>query len=668
MRYFLLGASLLAACNVSDAKPKASAGSAAAAAPDPWASKTSAPVVDPKDPDLAQLVELATSGPGGGQYPQADAVVAVDRDDITFAADRRVTRHHKSIVKLIDAQRGKEKFADVHIPYDTKRQDLTIEVARTVNADGVPHVAAGSEISDIVPPQLSDATVYSDVRERVISFPAVDKGSVIELVYTLVSRPGPDSALGGEQLLATWDPVLDRTVTITAPAGVKPALSVQGSDLAAVESNTSVGHTWTYHLANQPDRHPEMGQPSDAAVLPRVVYAFNPGWRQITTSLADHFLAAAVPTPLPTSVKAQADALVAGAADDTAKAQRLFAFVSHDIRTIEMPLGWAGYTPNAPDVVLAQRYADNRDKVALLLALCSAEGITGQPVFVRTGKVPVIASVPTVAQFDRILVTLTIKGSEVWLDPTDEHGQYDVAFPGQDNLALALVRGGSELAMRKALAPSTSVAHTSERLALAANGDLDANYTYALTGTYADRASAELQPKRGELLGQFFAEEAASLAASAVDKGHHVGDLLSVAGPLEITHHVFVPGYVVTQGNYRVIELPPISLSLASETPGVGTNERRSPLLVGTPRTEIEDVTFSVPAGWKVSYAPDKLEASVDGAKYSTKCETNAQVVTCHNELQLDQVLITPAQYPALQQAFAKLAGYERHIVVLVRG
>ena len=191
MRKFLYLAVLVAACNSNKATTKQAPAQAAAA--DPWAKKDVKPS-DVKDPDLARLIDLAQNGPGTDKYPQADAYVDLERDDIKLAADGTITHHHKSIAKLFDAQRGKEKFADVHVPFDQKRQTLKIDVARTVNDDGLAHAASPEEIGDIVPAYLSDATTYSDVRERVVSFPAVDKGSVVELEYTRTTRPTPDSS------------------------------------------------------------------------------------------------------------------------------------------------------------------------------------------------------------------------------------------------------------------------------------------------------------------------------------------------------------------------------------------------------------------------------------------------------------------------------------------
>ncbi len=321
-KHIYLAILAIAACKSSDASKSAPApAKAEAATADPWSKKA----VDPKaikDPDLAMMTELAQNGPDAKAYPQADALVALDRDDVTLKPDGTITTHHKSIVKLLDAQRGKEKFADVHIPFDSKRQTLTIDLARTVNSDGESHAASPEEIGDIVPARLADATIYSDVRERVVSFPAVDKGSVVELEYTRTTKATPDSPLGGEQMLGQWDPVLDRTVTITAPAGTTPNLAVEGIKLAATESTTGDTKTWTFHVEKQPDQHPEHGAPPDAAVLPRLVFGFQPSWDKVLEPIATRFLAAAVPQPTPVAVKQEADQLVAGATTDADKATR----------------------------------------------------------------------------------------------------------------------------------------------------------------------------------------------------------------------------------------------------------------------------------------------------------------------------------------------------------
>lgn len=625
-----------------------------------------APKVAPVDPDLARLVALAQGGPTLRDYPQADAVVALDRDDITLQKDGTVVEHHHSIVKLLDAQRGKRKYADVHIRYDKKRQTLRLDTARTVNADGVPHSAEADEIGDIVPPSVAGATIYSGVRERVVSFPAVDEGSVLELDFTRTTRPNPDAPMGGELLLGTWDPILNRTVTLTTPSGVTPKVSVQGISLQPTESTHDGERVWTYQLENQPDRRPEPHQPPAAAVLPRLVYGFEPSWGTVRKDLTARFLGA-VPTKPSAEIENLDAKLTHGAKTKAEKARKLFAYVAHEVRSVNLPLGWAGYRPHAPSAVLANRYADQRDKVALLLAMYAGVGISGQPVLVRTGTVPVVSSVPTVAQFNRVLARVDLDGKTVWLDPTDEDGQFGVAFAGQDNLALPLGKQGEGLEHRARVDPKASVSHVTVKLALARDGDVDAKYRYRLEGYYADRASARLRPLKGKNLDRFFQREAAGISPSALDEGHHVGNTLSVSGPLRISQHVALPGYSVPQGRFRVIELPPVSFEIADDMPSPGLSRRTYPLMVAPPRVEKADVTLRLPRGWDVAYLPSALEGSAGGVRYASKCRKHGHTVRCHDEIALDALVVEPDQYAAFRNALTKLQAYQRRVVLLVK-
>jgi transglutaminase-like putative cysteine protease len=625
-------------------------------------------VADIKDPKLARLVELAQNGPGKDKYPQADAVVALEDDAITYKPDGSVVHKHHSIVKLIDPQRGKEKFADVRIAFDSERETLTIDTARTVNADGEPHVASNEEIGDIVPPYLADATIYSGVRERVISFPAVDAGSVIELEYTRTTRSTPDSPRGGVEMLARWNPVIERIVSITAPTKITPQMfTTAGLESKPKQTASADSRTWTWRFADLPDRHPEYGAPTEEAVLPRLVYGFVNAWPDVLEPVAGRFLAKAVPSPLPADVIEQAKAIVAGATTDTEKAQKLFAFVAHDIRSVQLPLGAAGYEPHGPEIVLANRYADERDKVGLLLALAASQGIKGRPVLVRTGKVPVVASVPTLAQFDRMIAKLEIDGKDVWVDPKDEHGQFGVAFAGQDNMVLPLDKGGTELGMRPPLDPETSVSAARINYALAAGGDLQATYSYELTGYYANMASQQMRALKGELLDQFFQQSAAGVSASALDKKHTVGDTLAVTGPFAVTQEISIPGYSAAQAGMRVFELPPLSLGVASDPPSASLSTRKTPLWVGVPRTERRQITVQIPAGWEVSYVPPLLEGSTGGVRYTQGCEVSGQTVTCKGEIKLDKLIVAVDQYAAFREAITKLQAYERRIVLLTK-
>lgn len=663
----VLAAAVLAACNGSTSAPSPEPAPASQPASAP-ASRPAAAASQPAAPSGDEaLFELARHGPDLTKFPQADAVLALADEEVTLGKDGSVVEHHHTIVRILDAQRGKARFADVHIPYDSKRQKLEIKVARTLNRDGKATAASPEEISDIVPPQLAEATVYSAVRERVVSFPAVDTTSVVELDWVRTSAPGPDTPLGDDVLLADWDPILSRTLRITVPAGAKVNLSVQGSDLKPVESDDAAAgtHSYTFVEKDVPDRQPEFGSPPEEAVLPRVVYSFQPDWKTAAAAVSDRFMARV--TAPSAAIKAKADELVKGLADDQ-KAQAIYRFVSRDIHSIDLELGAAGYEPTAPEAVLANRYGDGRDKVALFLALCHAVGIEGHPVLVRSGGVPVIESVPSVAQFDRIVAVLDTPAGPVWVTPSDEDGAFGLAYTGQDNLVLGLAPGGGELVKRPLLDPKTSVSGIDETITVSDAGDLDVQYRYALSGLYARRALERLRPLKGENLVQYFQTAATSMSPAAIDTGHKVGDLETVTGSVEIEQHVSAAKYAPAQGQFRVLELPSATLDFAGESSGTGLSMRKLPLWLDTPRTVHKTVRIALPRGWKVAYVPADLSGGTDAVSYQESCAVKEGGVTCELQLVIKQLEIAADQYEAYRAAMIKLEDYKQHFILLTRG
>ncbi len=637
--------------------------------PAPVTPPTEQPAAPAKAESHEALIEIARSGPTEKQYPQADAVVISSRDDVTLAADGAVTRHHKQIVRILDPQRGKAKYADVHIPYDRDRQTLTLEAARTANADGKVAEASAEEIADILPPRIRDAAIYSSVRERVVTFPAVDTGSALELEYTITTRATDDAPMGGELRLATWNPILERVVTLTAPANAPLAFHVEGMPLQPAEaSDQSAGtRTLTFRAENLPDRQREMQTPADSAILPRLVYSFVPSWKAALARISERFLRVTAPKPMPAAIVAHARELTAGAKSDSERVAALLGFVAHEIRSIDLPLGWAGYAPNPPETVLANRYGDSRDKVGLIVAMCTALDIDARPAFARKHGVPVLEDVPTIAQFDDIVVRVTIGDRETWINPADRYAQMGTASAGQDGHVLLLDSRGGSLARRPQLPPTNSSYTLRESLAINKKGDLDARFHLEQTGWFASIAQRQLRARKGEYLDRFFQASAVDIAPSAESKKHSVGDLESVQGPVVISQQVLARGYAQAQGRFRVVELPRTPFDPSSFAPPIGSQKREYPLWLGTPRTTTEELSIELPPGWKVAFRPPDLEAKAPGVSYTSQCEAKRRQVLCHRVLTFDRREISPSDYAAFRQALNQMEEYNQRVLLLRR-
>jgi hypothetical protein len=62
------------------------------------------------------------------------------------------------------------------------------------------------------------------------------------------------------------------------------------------------------------------------------------------------------------------------------------------------------------------------------------------------------------------------------------------------------------------------------------------------------------------------------------------------------------------------------------------------------------------------------LEGKADAIGYRSECTAAGQIVTCHDEIKLDAIVLPAARYGAFRDALAKLRAYERRVVLLVKG
>ena len=514
---------------------------------------------DIKDPKLARARRARAERAGQGQVSagRRDRRARAGRHHATSPtarSSRSTTRSSSSSIRSA-ARRSSPTSTSRST---RKRETLTIETARTVNADGKPHVASKDEIGDIVPPQLADATIYSDVRERVDHVPRRRRGLGPRArvhahdaghARLAARRRGDARAVEPGARAHRHDHGADRRHAEVRRRGHEARAE---ADEPATTHDVDVSRSRTCPIAI-----PRAARSTDAAVLPRLVYGFQPSWHEgaragrralpreggaVAAARRDQGRGRSRSSPVPTTTPR--------------RRTQLFAFVAHDIRSIELPLGWAGYEPHAPEVVLQNRYGDDRDKVGLLLALAASQSIKGRPVLVRTGKVPVIPSVPTLAQFDRMIAKLDVGGKDVWLDPERRARpvRRRVRRPGQPRPAARQGRRRARLAPG-ARSVDVSVSHDEGAVhARARTATSTAKYTYELTGWYADRASQQLRPLKGELARSLLpAVKRRACRRRRSTRSTPSATRSRSPGPLTVTHDVSVPGYSSAQaGHARV--------------------------------------------------------------------------------------------------------------------
>lgn len=146
------------------------------------------------------------------------------------------------------------------------------------------------------------------------------------------------------------------------------------------------------------------------------------------------------------ALRARAKELRASSAQETVR--RALDFVQGEIRYFGTETGVSSHRPAAPDLVLAQRFGDCKDKVGLLAALLREAGIGVQPALVSTLYRDQAADLlPSPLAFDHVIARVTVGKEVLWLDATRSHQRGDLSTRQSVGLGDALIAAAGTTAL-----------------------------------------------------------------------------------------------------------------------------------------------------------------------------------------------------------------------------
>lgn len=171
-------------------------------------------------------------------------------------------------------------------------------------------------------------------------------------------------------------------------------------------------------------------------------------------------------------------------------------FVQDEIRYLGLEEGSGSHRPRAPEVVLARRFGDCKDKALLTVALLARLGVEAHVALVNTSARGLVeGKLPSPYDFDHVIVRLLLDGRPCWVDPTASHQGGSLAnltLPRFDR-ALLVREGTNGLVPIPFQAPEEPTRVVKERfVAPAAGRPGTLSVQTILTGAEAERARARL--------------------------------------------------------------------------------------------------------------------------------------------------------------------------------
>jgi hypothetical protein len=381
----------------------------------------------------------ATPAPSEAKEPATPYTIELLETRVRFESDGTSRRETHTII-LISSESAAGQFGRLSFDYDRSRESLDFPFLRITHPGGGTADILPSAISDQAQPAVAAAPAFQEVRRKSVRIMGLRAGDRLEYrVVTTVRRAalGPEfsfthaftrSAIVARELLELDVPA-GRAIQLRAAPSL-PAAAVE--EFGEGESARRI-HRWS--VTNTPGD----GDKGEAELT---VTSFA-SWEQLSARFAQDFFPEAAAGG---ALREKCAELLRGTQSGEEKLQAIYDFVSRKIRTVDLPLGTAGFSPRGLEAILSSGYATSEEKAVLLTALAEQAGLTAHPVLMTVSANAGKELLPAPPVFSRILVKAGEEPAARWMDPGAEVaplGMIHASLRGKQGLVIAPHPDGS---------------------------------------------------------------------------------------------------------------------------------------------------------------------------------------------------------------------------------
>jgi tetratricopeptide (TPR) repeat protein len=364
---------------------------------------------------------------------ESAAIILLDEERHTFDANGRDV-HEQHIVYRIVADAAIDAFGQINAPWAPWYQERPAIQARVITKDGTVHQLDASALIESAAPEES-LDIFSDNRVIRAPLPGVAVGSVVEQLITYRSKESLyDRASSDIFFFGSFVPVHRARLIVDAPSTL-PVKFVNDAKIEAVKTEADGRQRYVFAAGPfAPKENAEWGLPFDVAPLPWIGVSTATNWQDLAVryhQIVEKQLATA-------SVEKEAREAIGNTKDRKEMVARALAWIQKRVRYAGVEVGESSVVPRPPQIVLANRYGDCKDKATLLVAMLRAVGVKAHVALLRAGETfDVPADLPGLGMFNHAIVV--VEGTpRIWVDPTDEFSRAG-ELPTMDQGRLALI-------------------------------------------------------------------------------------------------------------------------------------------------------------------------------------------------------------------------------------
>jgi hypothetical protein len=561
-----------------------------------------------------------------------------------------------------------DKYADFVAAYDKLRKVNDIE--------GTLYSADGTKVRSLKKGEIKDYNNTADI--NLVDDDRVKHHNFNYKIYPYTIEYSVNIEYDGILNLPVWQPVLNEKVAI------------ENSSLRVI---TPLNYNLRYKAYNY-NGAPETNQSKQKEYnwsLKKFVAieeeTYSPAWHEITPSV---FLAPADfqmqryagsmnnwqefgsfmyklnagRDVLPDNIKQKVHQLTDNLRDTKEKAEKLYKYMQQNTRYISIQLGIGGWQTLDAGFVAANGYGDCKALTNYMYALLKEAGIKSYPTLVKAGpgEDNIIADFSS-NQFNHVILLVPMIKDSLWLECTSQTAEpgYMGSFTG-NRQALLIDEKESRLVNTPAYNHNDNLQIRSIDAVLSEDGSLNSRISTRYTGLQQDRLYALLEQSSTEGLKEYM-QNKFKLSSYEIENFNHIktaGKIPAIVENLSLK----VKNFASVTGK-RLFVTPNVLTVSSFKIKDAGN--RKFDFETRDPFTDVDSVSISIPAGYKVEALPTDTNLQFSGAQYKSSLKIEDGKITYTRYFKQLAEKIPAAKIKELADFFDKVYKSDHARIVFIK-
>jgi uncharacterized protein DUF3857/transglutaminase superfamily protein len=543
----------------------------------------------------------------------------------------------------VNTEAGVARVAQHYIWFNRNMASVDVIEAYTTGADGVRHDVQPEQIHDVQEARSFDAPTFQDILEKVIVFPAVEPGARIHLKYRKTQQvpivPGHFSDFTPPDLAPTHN----FRLVYDLPADMPLYADARGFTTEPLV--THAGRTrYVFRYDKARFGRLEYGSISYVSYGDRLMVST---YRDYAAFAATYKASAVDPSASDPAIVGLARTLTDTDSTPRAKAKTLYDWVRKNIRYVAVNVGRGAVVPHRAADILALRYGDCKDHVALYGALLVAVGIRNEPALINSGMVYSLPSVPGFGVLNHVITWLP--DLQLYADSTAPNIEFGYLPSNDMDRPAVLVDQG---VLGRTPATASMVRNSDLTITVAPDGSANFVYRLQATGWAAEQGRTMLRlqtPAQREeaIQGELRAANLtgnATLSTNALD---------AASGPLIVTMKGTLDDFVVAGTAASIPAMTSFVGGFQSDARyWLGERQRTQPFVCRNVELH-ERARIVLPANFRVLDMPEAAQAEdrfIDfRSTYRHDPETNVVTMTRDGSTRFSSEVCSPDEFAQMR-------------------